>query len=544
MAKAVARPIEIVDGAILREMFEAGTMWLESQVVAINALNVFPVPDGDTGTNMRLTMREALEKSREASPGAGVSEVADLIARGALMGARGNSGVILSQILRGFSRSVKGKDSIGGPEWAAAFQEASDSAYKALANPVEGTILTVVREVAEATRSMTAGDASLETVLGLACSTARWSVSRTTLMLDTLREHGVVDAGGQGLSVLLDGISQYLKGEVEPPPPMAPEAKPAAAFTVPFGADATQTYGFCTEFFVEDCKVDIDDLRARFEAMAESVIVVGEEGLTKIHLHTMQPDPIIAFAGSFGTVDRIKIENIDEQHEEFVERQAVAAAGEVGVVAVAAGGGLVALFRSLGAAVVPGGQTMNPSAEHIARAARELPWEDIIVLPNNKNVVLTAQQAGELAEGKTLHVVPTEDLPEGVAAMMAFNYEMDAGANTSAMDSARRSVKTGEITRAVRAAALEGKSVTKGQAIGLTGGALAVAEEDAESALESLADSIGVEEGSAVTVYYGEDVSPATAEEARRRLEKRFPFAEVQTYYGGQPHYHYLLSVE
>ena len=546
MADGVAGPPDAIDGLTLREMFAAGTAWLESQAEAVNALNVFPVPDGDTGTNMLLTMRDAVEASRLAETASTASATVDALARGALLGARGNSGVILSQILRGFCRSFEGKERIGGQELAAAFQEASAAAYKAVANPVEGTILTVIREVAEATEGMAGGGTSLASVFETACSTARWSVARTTQMLDVLREHGVVDAGGQGLAVLLDGMARHLKGEVAPPAPATAKPKPAPrSAKPPVAAQVGRSYGFCTQFFVEECSIGTEELRARFEAMAESVVVAGEEGLAKVHLHTFQPDPVLAFAGSVGKVGRVTIEDIDEQHQEFIASHAGVALSEAGVVAVVAGDGLASLFRSLGAAaIVPGGQTMNPSAEEILEAALGVPAEQVIILPNNRNVVPAAGQAKELAPGKQLHVVPTQDMPQGVSAMMAFNYEVDAQSNVSAMEEARATVKTGEVTRAVREAAISGVSIAKGQAIGLTGGALVVAEVDAEAAVERLAAHIGVEAGVVVTLYYGAEVAPTQAQEAQRRIQRRFPSSEVQAFYGGQPHYHYLLSVE
>lgn len=547
MANTVTRPIETVDGPTLHEMFKAGTAWLESQAESINALNVFPVPDGDTGTNMRLTMIEALSNVQEASPESDVSEVTRLMARGALMGARGNSGVILSQILRGFARAVEGKETIGPGDWGPAFQEASNCAYKAVASPTEGTILTVIREVGEATAKITDGNISQGSMLDLACSTAKDSVEKTTSMLAILQANGVVDAGGHGLSVILEGMAAFLRGDEEQGPISG------IAVSKPGDGSAKSTemrpsgriYGFCTEFFVEQCTVYADDLRLRLEAMAESVVVVGEDGFAKVHLHTMNPDPIVDFANSFGKVSGLKVDNIDEQHAAFVGMHQGVVTGKAGVIAVVAGDGLVELFRGLGAsAIVSGGQTMNPSAEQIARIARELPWENIFILPNSKNVVLAAQQAAELAIGKTIHVVPTADAAAGIAVMMAFNYEMELEANAQAMEQVLRSVKTGEVTVAVRDAVLDDMIIKKGQAIGLSSGKLTIAEAEVPTALEKLAALIVGEDDSVLTVYYGANISQAEANQALTKLKVRFPMAEVQVYNGGQDHYHYLLSVE
>ena len=544
MPRAVARPVDTLDGVALREMFSASTAWLESQAEAINALNVFPVPDGDTGTNMLLTMRDAMEAASQADSSA--SATAQALARGALLGARGNSGVILSQVLRGFGRSLQGKERVGGRDLAKAFQEATASAYKAVGQPVEGTILTVIREVAEATQGMTAGDASLASVLELACSAARGSVARTPLLLDVLRKHGVVDAGGQGLSVLLDGMAGYLRGEKPPQADgSADQAQAIPAIPAHDVPGPGMTYGFCTEFFIEGSETGVDDLRPRFEAMAQSVLVVGDQALVKVHLHTLQTDPVLAFARSLGTVTGVKIDNIDHQQQEFSAKHADSPTGEVGVVAVVAGEGLTALFRSLGAAaIVPSGQTMNPSARKILQAALSVAEEKVVILPNNRNVILTANQVQDLAPGKEVHVVPTEDLPQGIAAMMAFNYELDCEGNLSAMESARTTVKAGEVTRAVREATIDGNVVAKGQAIGLTGGSLVVAATEVEAAVELLLDHMGVQEGSVVTLYYGADVSSAASQETLERVQRRFPSAEVEAFSGGHPHYHYFLSVE
>ena len=547
MAKAVAPALAELDGLALREMMAAATTWLEGQEAAVNALNVYPVPDGDTGTNMLLTMRDALNEAVRAST-ASASATANALAKGSLMGARGNSGVILSQILRGLARSFEGKERIGGLDLAEALQEGVDWAYKALNPPVEGTILTVIREVAEAARGQASkGDEGVLAVLEVASTTAQESVARTPSLLEVLRENGVVDAGGQGLAALLEGMVRHLKGW-----PVTPGAAGAAAMVPHAPALATKgpaasahpRYGFCTEFFVEGCEIGVEELRSQMLSLGDSILVVGEQELVKVHLHTFDPDRALAYAGSLGVVARVKVDDIDEQHQVFLFRHAPLQ-GTVAVVAVVSGQGLASLFGSLGAAaIVPGGQGMNPSAQEILEAAMGLPAQEVIILPNNKNVIPAARQAAELAGGKELLILPTEDLPQGIAALMAFNYEEEAGANLSAMERSLRSVKTGEITRAVRRATVDGRRVEKGQAIGLTGGRLVVTAGDVPSALESLLHHVGVEDGSSVTLYHGAEVSATEAEEAVDRMLERFPNAEVQALAGGQPLYHYLLSVE
>ncbi len=527
----------------VREMFALALAHLESQVEAINALNVFPVPDGDTGINMALTMRDALAEAQRSEAEAGAGGVFEALARGALLGARGNSGVILSQILKGLNRGVQSEKDVGGPDLARAFQAASEAAYQAVGNPVEGTILTVIRAVAEAVRKEAHGDVAPATVMEDASSTAKAAVARTVLQLDVLREHGVVDAGGQGLSVLLEGMAAYLRGETATPE-LVPAGASAFMPTVEHGPGGI-AYGFCTEFFIEGGEADAEQLRPGFESLGQSVLVVGDPGLVKVHLHTLELEEVLGFARSLGAVTRVKVDNIDHQHQDFSAKQSIVPMGEVGVVAVVVGDGLCQLFRSLGvAAIVPGGQSMNPSAEEMLRAAEGLPCPKVVLLPNNRNVVPAARQAGQLSTGKEIYVLPTEDLQQGVSAMMAFIYELDAKSNLAAMEEARKKVKTGELTLAVRETTVNGVRVGKGQPIGLSRGSLVVANPDMEITLERLLEHVGVEDDSAITLYYGMDVSAPQAEEVQRFVQVSFPRAEVDLFHGGQPHYHYLFSVE
>ena len=540
MPKAVLTEVHSLDGAMLRELLAAGCAALEVHAASINALNVFPVPDGDTGTNMLLTIRDALkELPGTESPAA--SEIAMAASKGALMGARGNSGVIFSQFFRGIAAGVHGADHIGGDRLAQALQEAPAFAYKAVGDPKEGTILTVIREVAEATRPMTSAGSSVSSVLRTATMTAKDSVARTPLRLPVLRENGVVDAGGQGLWAFLDGMTSRLTGETPATPPEVVSPIPAMRSSGHGAED--DAFGFCTEFFIRDPARDVEALRNTFEGMAKSVAVVASDGLVKVHLHTLDPDEVLEIARSAGAVDHLKVEDMDRQHEEFAETPE--STGRTAVVAVVAGRGMETVFKSLGAAaLVPGGQTMNPSARRILEAIVEVPSDEVILLPNNDNVVLAANQAAEMAHGKRVTVVPTADLAQGVAAMMSFNYEKAAGQNASAMETAVRGVKTGGVTRAVRQAHLDGIQVAKGQAIAMSGGSLVAAGQEFATVLERLIERLGIEDDSAVTLYYGAPVSEDEAESERDRLQERFPDAEVVRVYGGQPHHHYLVAVE
>ncbi len=548
MANVVTSSLETLDGEALQGMFTAAAAALEAKAEAINALNVFPVPDGDTGTNMLLTMRAALEESGR-SPGATASQTAAAMARGSLMGARGNSGVILSQILRGISKSVQGKDRLGGSDIVQALQEASTQAYKVVTEPVEGTILTVIREVAAAAQGLNRPSSLTPVaVLEIAASAARAAVIRTPFQLAVLRENGVVDAGGEGLAIILEGSLRFLRGGAGPEADgqrprgigvtRRPEVEHAAE-------EAHAAYGFCTEVLVQECCVGTDQLRDRLQSFGKSVLVAGDDALAKVHLHTFDTEEALAYLRSIGTVVHVKIDDIDEQHLGFTTRTTMVPQGEVGVVAVVAGDGLADLFRSLGAAaIVPGGQTMNPSVQDLLDAAQRLATGTVILLPNNANVIGTARQVQALGDGHEVHVVPTEDLPQGVAAMMAFNYEQDAEANQAALDRARLSVRTGAVTRAARNARIHGRKVAHGQFIGLAGGELAVTARDLDTTVGRLLARLEVTGDDAVTLYFGADVSQAQAEDTARRIRRQFPGVDVELFDGGQPHYHYLVSIE
>lgn len=544
MSKAATPSLDTLDGVALRKMFAAATDALEAQAEAINALNVFPVPDGDTGTNMLLTMRAALEEAA-GCPSEAAGEIGAAMAKGSLMGARGNSGVILSQILRGFGKSIEGKARITGGDIAVALQEASAQAYKVVTEPVEGTILTVIREVAAATTGqIVSGTPTPAAVLDVAASSAKTAVARTPFQLDVLRENGVVDAGGEGLSVILQGALWFVIGAAGPLKVAAGQpsvgALPIAERTEDEGPSA---YGFCTEVLVKDCSVDAGRLRDRLSSFGSSVLVAGDATLAKVHLHTFDTDSTLAYLRSVGSVAHVKIDNIDEQHEAFSSRLPLLR--EVGVVAVVSGDGLADLFRSLGvSAIVPGGQTMNPSARDLLDAAGTVAAETVILLPNNANVVATARQAQEIGSAQRIVVVPTQDLPQGVAAMLAFNYEQDAEANATAMDQARLAVRTGEITQAVRETRLEGRTVKRGHFIGLAGGQLVVAHAQVETAVERLLERIAVKKGDTVTLYFGGDVSQADAKALAHRVCQRFPGVDVESFAGGHPLYHYLVSAE
>ncbi|MSQ25386.1 MAG: DAK2 domain-containing protein [Dehalococcoidia bacterium] len=543
----------VLDAPALLSALAAAAAHLERHVEAVNALNVFPVPDGDTGTNMSLTMRAALEEVAKQSPApasgapptaSGVPAHAGVLleglARGALMGARGNSGVILSQILRGFAKSAPDMATLNGDAIAAGLQAGYDQAYRMVPSPVEGTILTVARDAAAAARAAVLGTPAA--VFDAAASAAITSVARTPDLLPILKENGVVDAGGQGFFLLLEGMAMHLAGR---DPALAAVTPAVVARAYAASSDHDAPYGYCTEFLIERCTVPLDGVRVRMLALGQSVVVVGDDSLVKVHLHTPDPEVAFAYGRSVGVVARAKADNMDAQHRSAAAHHATLFAAGCAVVAVASGAGMTNLFRSLGAAaIVPGGQTMNPSTGDLLQAVLDVPAPAIFLLPNNGNIIPAARQVQALAPGKQVVVIPSRDLPQGVAALMAFNYEAPVEDNGRSMARALAQVKTGEVTRAVRPALLDGRRVAQGQAIALAGGALVAASARLGTAVLALLRHLGVDEGDAVTLYYGADVTAAAAHRIAGRAAKEFPHAQVHIVAGGQPHYHYLAAVE
>ena len=537
-------------GQELRDMFAAGSSWLEKSVPDINAINVFPVPDGDTGTNMFLTMRSTMEEADRA-PLNNVAAVVKAMAQGALMGARGNSGVILSQFFRGLAKGLAEKESITGSDWALALSEASRTAYKGLSQPVEGTMLTVIRDASTAAEVAAQTDPDdLTIVAEAAVEAAKDSVAKTPLLLPVLREAGVVDAGGQGVYILLEGALRYLRGEMEEmqyrSPQMVTADLPLSPTAAELVVEPEEPYGYCTNFLLEGQKLDPDRIRKKMEDKGQSIVVVGDETTVRVHIHTYDPGSVIRYATSLGTLHQLQVQNMDDQHVGFVEMQrGKLPASDIAVVAVASGNGVREVLRSLGAAaVVSGGQTMNPSVQEILQAVESVPSQKVVLLPNNKNIIPTAFQVQPLTS-KEVAVVPTRTFPQGVAALIAFNYEDSLEKNAQAMEEAIATVKTVEVTNAVRDTRMKGLKVSKGQAIAIVDDEELVAAGDsmAEVVFEAL-DKAGVESAEVVTMYYGADVEVAQAEQIIQELRNKHPDKQVEIVSGGQPHYGYVVSLE
>jgi DAK2 domain fusion protein YloV len=540
--------VSLYTGQELREMFATATTWLEKSTHDIDALNVFPVPDGDCGTNMLLTMRSTIEEAYRA-PDHSASAVAQAMARGALMGARGNSGVILSQIFRGLAQELEGKESFNGSDFAAALAKGATVAYKALTRPVEGTILTVAREASFTAQMASNQSEDLASIMEATVNTARDSVANTPTLLPVLRQAGVVDAGGQGLYVLLDGVMRHLKGEVEEMqyrrPQIIPSDIPFVGGLPQLAVEREEPYGYCTEFVLEGHRLNPDKIRMKLEDKGQCLIAVGDEHLIHLHIHTFDPGAVIRYATSLGTLHQIKVQNMDDQHKEFMEMtKAQAPAVEIATIAVVSGDGLAEVFRSLGAAsIVPGGQTMNPSTRELLQAIESVPQDKVIILPNNENIVLTARQVPALTT-KKVEVVATETIPQGVAALLAFNYDADIETNTSAMEEAKSAVKTIEITRAVRPTRIGDLKVRWRQAIGFVDGELISAGGKPFEVLWEVLESLDIEGSEVVTIYYGSNTKRVEAERIAEKIRQQYSHLEVELVYGGQPHYNYIASVE
>ena len=547
-----------LSGGDLYDMFSTAALLMERNVEAINALNVFPVPDGDTGTNMYLTLRAVVEGAN-TSRQAPAAEVAATMARGALMGARGNSGVILSQFFKGLALGLEGASDFGSQELVSAFQHAKEHSYKAVGEPVEGTILTVISSVAEATQRALAqnGIVAVADICEAACEAASESVARTPTMLPVLREAGVVDAGGYGLAVMLEGVRRFVNGvsadapsEVPPPEPVGIDGTAGAVSTDFLEATDEEMYGYCTQFLVQGHGLAPDAIRERMADMARSAVVVGDDTMVQVHVHTEDPGPVVSVGVSHGILSQVKIENMDAQHGEFSAARRGGAASpekekaEVAVVAVAWGVGLEVLFTSLGASgIVAGGDTMNPSVQDMMEAVQGAPSDNVVILPNNRNIVPAAVQAANNSS-KTVRVVPTRSIPQGVAAMLSFNPERDLDSNVGDMEGALSSVQTGEVTEAVRAVTLGGVQVEPGRLIGLLEGKLVVAGEDLGEVFGSLLKKAEVSEGNLVTLYRGDPLASDDADKLMQETVATFPGVEVELVEGGQPLYHVIVSIE
>jgi DAK2 domain fusion protein YloV len=557
------------DGAGLLGAFRAAVANLEAHVDEVNGLNVYPVPDGDTGSNMLATVRAALDEA-EAVADQPADRIAAAISFGALMGARGNSGVITSQIFRGMAEGLGGKKRFNGLDLAHALSQGAKTAYGAVAKPVEGTILTVIRESASAAVATAERDDDLEVVLAATVDAAEKSVAKTPSLLAILREAGVVDSGGQGLYRLFQGALLHLVGQA--PPAAARDRVATRPRPSTLVAHADEGFGYETMFLLQaagHAPLDVDGIRRHLESIGESVLVAGDARALKVHVHNERPDLVIAYGLGLGTLSRISVENLDNQARDVRETRAAAFTGaedlgaasagdpadanghdpatdlpSLAVIAVTAGDGLAAIFRDFGvASVVQGGQSANPSTGELLEAVSAVPAREVLLLPNNPNVVLAARQVASMTE-RPVGVVPTRNAAEGFAALLALDPTLDAAANVAPMTEAGRAIQTIVVTEAVRDATIGGRKVKHGQTIALDpdDGLIAV-DGDREKAV--LAAMTALQPGfELVTVFYGDGADLAEAELMARKIGGVIPGIDIEVRHGGQPYYRYLISAE
>jgi uncharacterized protein len=536
-------------GADLRSALQLAAGWLSANAERINALNVFPVPDGDTGTNMSMTLQEAVDRLRLADD-APVSQVARSVAKEALESARGNSGVILSQLLSGFSTALAEAVELTPVSLASALKSASDAAYRGVSNPIEGTILTVARQVANAATVAAQSGSDLPDVLRHALRAASAAVAATPTQLEVLRKAGVVDSGGEGYRIILEGAWMWSTGRTIELNKTA-EPRYYGRALLQSTTEEESTYGFCTEFLLRDADLPLDEVRTRMEALGESVLAVGNAELMRVHVHTLRPGQALEFAVDHGTLVKVKVENMQLQHEAFVAGAGAPdtsgadnqAASSIGVIAIAAGEGLVKVFKSLNARVVQGGQTMNPSVQEILAAVNSSGHQELIILPNNSNLILTARQVAELTPHHVA-VVPTETAPQGIGALLAFNFQADMQTNVAAMEQASHGVHTVEVTRSIRDAEVDGVQVKSGEMLGLYDGHIVETHASAEEALLRTLEHANIEALEIVTLYYGAGASNRAAHAVAARVRDAHPGLEVDVVEGGQPHYPYVVSLE
>ncbi|WP_313630780.1 DAK2 domain-containing protein [Enterococcus devriesei] len=555
-----------ISASQFQEMVEAGAKRLQVNAEYVNSLNVFPVPDGDTGTNMNLSMTSgATAVVNSASEKVG--ELANVLAKGLLMGARGNSGVILSQLFRGFSKQILDVDTLNAKDLAEALVHGVETAYKAVMKPVEGTILTVARESAKAGERKAKQTDDVIEVMASVVKYGKKALDKTPEMLPVLKEVGVVDSGGQGLLFIYEGFLSALNGEFqaddtyEPSPAEMDEMVNAEHHRSVQGQLATEDikFGYCTEIMVRlgegptvDSQFDYDKFRNYLDGIGDSLLVVNDDEIVKVHVHTEHPGEVMNYGQKFGALIKVKVDNMRQQHETILEHDEEVAAFEAtpaerkpyGIIAIAAGEGVQELFKSLGADfVISGGQTMNPSTEDILKAIEEVNADQVIVLPNNKNIFMAADQAAEVA-GIPVAVVPSKTVSQGMTAMLAFNGDQSLEDNKVAMTEMLESVVSGQITNAIRDTAIDGVEIHEGDYLGMIDGKIVLSEADKyQAALDTLNKMIS-EDIEIITIIVGEEGTQAEAEKLSSAIEASYPDLEVEIHEGKQPVYPYLLSAE
>ncbi len=540
-----------INGQSLKRLVEAGLTWLRTNQQTVNALNVFPVPDGDTGTNMVLTMQSAWNEIRDLGV-YNLSDMAGAVSKGALMGARGNSGVILSQLWRGFARGVHGREILDGPTVVKAFAEARDTAYKGVVRPVEGTILTVAKEVALATEAALESTQDPIDLLAIAVKAANEAVQKTPDLLPVLKQAGVVDSGGKGLFFILEGMLRHVYGESLETPTMT--VQPISSMQMQEALEVVeegQDYEVVVDFLPSN-DFDLQRFYGRLEQMGTSIQVGEGEGMYRMHIHVpleKRYEPIDYIMG-IGTITKVAMENLLAQMDDVQQNKssrisfAKVEPGQIAVIAVSPGAGLSRIFASLGvAAVVEGGQTMNPSTQDILNSFENLPTDKVIILPNNKNIIMAANQARNVTV-KQVAVVPSKTIPQGLSAMLSLHPDGELNSVAEKMTKALENVRTGEITTATRSVEIDGVKVETGQVIALLDGKLVASASSVEEGCLELLEKARAEEHELITLFYGHDMPHADANRIADIIRNKYSAQEVEVQEGGQPHYQFIISVE
>lgn len=551
--------IRTLNGRTFAEMILAGAQNLSQNASAVDALNVFPVPDGDTGTNMNLSMTSGAREVEQMDTD-DIGKVGSALSKGLLMGARGNSGVILSQLFRGFSKSIETKKEINALEFAAALQAGVDMAYKAVMKPVEGTILTVAKDAAKKAMILAEKETDITALMTAVTEEAEASLNRTPELLPILKEVGVVDSGGKGLLCVYEGFLASLKGETVPQKAVLPSLDDMVSAEHHKSAQSMMNtedieFGFCTEVMVrlDQTKREFDEgtFRQDLSQFGDSLLVIADESLAKVHIHAEEPGNVLNYAQHYGELIKIKIENMREQHTSIISQESKPADNETppakqpyGIVTVAMGEGISDLFKSIGASVViEGGQTMNPSTEDIVDAVKSVNADTVFILPNNSNIIMAANQAASVVD-EQVFVIPAKTVPQGMSALLAFNPDQEAEANEANMLSAIQQVKSGQVTFSVRDTHIDGKDIKKGDFMGILNGTIIGTSENQLSAAKMLLSEMIGEDDEIVTILYGEDASQEEAEQLEAFLSEKYEEIEVEIHNGKQPLYSYIVSAE
>jgi uncharacterized protein len=558
--------ITALDGKRFAEMVIQGANHLAANAKMVDALNVFPVPDGDTGTNMNLSMTSGAKEVKN-NVQEHIGKVGIALSKGLLMGARGNSGVILSQLFRGFSKAVEMKAQISGNDFAHALESGVETAYKAVMKPVEGTILTVAKDSAKKGVQAAQNSNDIIVIMEEVLKEAKASLKRTPDLLPVLKEVGVVDSGGQGLVFVYEGFLAVLKGEMLPDTPSASLSMDELVNTEHHKSvqghinTADIEFGYCTEFMVrfeqeKTAKHPFSEVvfRNDLSKLGDSLLVIADEDVVKVHIHSEQPGDVLSYGQRYGNLINMKIENMRQQHTNIVGETHVAPITEkqgspkelqeYGIVAVSMGSGIADLFRSIGAhAVIEGGQTMNPSTEDIVKAVKEVNAKKVFILPNNKNIIMAAQQAADVSE-EDIYVIPSKTVPQGLSALLAFNPSAELQANKVSMNDALEHVKTGQITFAVRDTQIDGLDIEKDDFMGIAEGKIVVKNKNKGKVAEELLSQMLDDDSEILTIIYGEDVSEEEVSQLTQFVEENYRDVEIEIHNGGQPLYSFIFSIE